>query len=131
MRTLAVTQNMTIDGRIEMLDDWFEPGDQDTGMVAAMNRIAEAEDDLILGRRIFEAFRGYWPQQTDDTTGFTDHLNRVRRCVVSSTMSDPQVQGRGRVLLPEGYTTSNLQLVGSQDFDNGGVLVSYRAAPTS
>ena len=26
MRTLAMTQNITIDGCIEMLDYWFDPG---------------------------------------------------------------------------------------------------------
>lgn len=25
MRTLAVTQNITLDGAVEMLDDWFDP----------------------------------------------------------------------------------------------------------
>jgi len=25
MRTLAITQNITLDGSIEMLDDWFDP----------------------------------------------------------------------------------------------------------
>ena len=33
MRKLAITQNITVDGSIEMLGDWFEPqgqGDVDT-----------------------------------------------------------------------------------------------------
>jgi dihydrofolate reductase len=38
----------------------------------------------------FEEMRGYWPRQVDDTTGNTEHLNRVAKYVVSSTMSDPQ-----------------------------------------
>ena len=25
MRTLAITQNITVDGAIEMLDTWFDP----------------------------------------------------------------------------------------------------------
>ena len=33
--------------------------------------------------------RGYWPKQTDDTTGVTDYLNRVAKYVVSSTIGDP------------------------------------------
>ncbi|MBR7826580.1 hypothetical protein KDK95_09715 [Actinospica sp. MGRD01-02] len=28
MRTLAITQNITVDGSIEMLDDWFDPQGQ-------------------------------------------------------------------------------------------------------
>lgn len=27
MRPLVITQNMTVDGSIEMLDDWFDPTD--------------------------------------------------------------------------------------------------------
>ena len=47
------------------------------------------EAALLLGRRTFEEFRGYWPQQTDDASGSADHLNRVSKYVVSSTMTDP------------------------------------------
>jgi hypothetical protein len=28
MRTLAITQNITVDGAVEMLGDWFDPQDQ-------------------------------------------------------------------------------------------------------
>jgi hypothetical protein len=38
----------------------------------------------------FEQMRGYWPLQTDDTTGISDYLNRVSKYVVSSTLQDPQ-----------------------------------------
>jgi len=30
---------------------------------------------------------GYWPKQTDDTTGVRDYLNRTRKYVVSSSMT--------------------------------------------
>ena len=33
--------------------------------------------------------RGYWPQQTDDTTGISEYLNRLSKYVVSSTLEDP------------------------------------------
>ena len=44
---------------------------------------------MLLGRLTFESFRGYWPQQTDDTTGVSDYLNRVEKYVVSSTLEEP------------------------------------------
>lgn len=87
---IVVTQNMTLDGRVEMLDPWFDPSDQDPELAAEMQRRTDREDVLLLGRRTFEDFRGYWPQQTDDTTGVADSLNRVDKRVVSSTMTDPQ-----------------------------------------
>ena len=92
MRTLAITQNITLDGCIEMLGDWFDPADQDQELVEATRLQSEQGDALLLGRQTFEDFRGYWPQQTDDQTGITDELNQVQKYVVSSTMTDPEWQ---------------------------------------
>jgi dihydrofolate reductase len=92
MRKLAMTQNITLDGSIEMLDDWFDPADQDQELVEATRLQSEQGDALLLGRQTFEDFRGFWPQQTDDETGITDELNQVQKYVVSSTMTDPQWQ---------------------------------------
>lgn len=89
MGRLVLTQNITLDGRIEMLDDWFDPADDSADLNGHVRRSMPAEQALLLGRRTFEDFRGYWPQQTDDTTGITDHLNRVHKFVVSSTLGDP------------------------------------------
>lgn len=92
-RTLAITQNITLDGSIEMLGDWFDPTDHsgadDSDLLEESHRQDRNADALLLGRQTFEDFRGYWPKQTDDTTGITDYLNRVRKYVVSSTMADP------------------------------------------
>ena len=92
MRTLAITQNITLDGSIEMLGDWFDPSDQDPELIEETRLQSEKEDALLLGRQTFEDFRGYWPEQTDDQTGITDELNQVHKYVVSSTMTDPQWQ---------------------------------------
>jgi dihydrofolate reductase len=96
MRTLAITQNITLDGAIEMLGDWFDPQGQgrvDMSDVAEANlEQSQASDALLLGRRTFEDFRSYWPHQTDDTTGVTEELNRIHKYVVSSTMTDPEWQ---------------------------------------
>ena len=93
MRRLVVTENITVDGRIEMLDDWFDPG-RDGSDVAdlqeEMTRQGEATDGLLVGRQTFEDFRGYWPEHTDSPTGA--HLQRVQKYVVSSTMTDPAWQ---------------------------------------
>jgi hypothetical protein len=34
MRKLVITQNVTLDGSIEMLDDWFDPRLQDDDLLA-------------------------------------------------------------------------------------------------
>jgi dihydrofolate reductase len=90
MRKLVITQNITLDGSIEMLDDWFDPQLQDEDLLAESHRQDSLADALLLGRQTFEDFRGYWPEQTDDPTGVTDYLNRVAKYVVSSTMTDPR-----------------------------------------
>ena len=90
MRTLAITQNITLDGSIEMLGDWFDPQGQDTeDLLAEIRRQDERADAFLTGRHTFEALRGYWPQQTDDPTGITAYLNQVQKYVVSSTLTDP------------------------------------------
>lgn len=89
MRKLVITQNITVDGVIEMLGDWFDPQQQDEDLLAESHRQDADADALLLGRRTFEDFRGYWPKQTEDTTGVTDYLNRVAKYVVSATMTEP------------------------------------------
>jgi dihydrofolate reductase len=93
VRTLAITQNVTVDGSIEMLGDWFDPqgrADVDTSdLVEEVHRQDSRADGFLVGRRTFEDLRGYWPTLTDDATGITDYLNRVQKYVVSSTMTDP------------------------------------------
>jgi hypothetical protein len=62
-------------------------------MRAVEERFREAADALLVGRLTFEAFRGCWPHQTDDTTGVTDYLNRVDKYVISSTLGEPGWEG--------------------------------------
>ena len=93
MRTLVMTQNITVDGSIEMLDDWFAPqGDEDvdnSDVVEWSQRASADADALLLGRRTFEDMRGYWRDLDDDPTGVSDYLNQVPKYVVSSTITDP------------------------------------------
>ena len=96
MRTLAITQNITLDGAIEMLGDWFDPQGQadveNSDLLEELHRQDSTADGFLTGRRTFEALRGYWPQQHDDPTGISRYLDRVQKYVVSSTMNDPQWQ---------------------------------------
>ncbi|NGP07630.1 dihydrofolate reductase [Rhodococcus sp. 14C212] len=96
MRTLAITQNVTLDGSIEMLGDWFDPQGQaevdNSDHLAELHRQDSESDALVLGRRTFEDFRGYWPGRTDDPTGISAYLDQVQKYVVSSTVTDPQWQ---------------------------------------
>ncbi len=87
---IVLTENCTADGVIDMAAGWFDPADQsDEQMLSAARSHMSEQDALLLGRNTFEAFRGYWPKQTDDTTGITEHLNRTQKYVLSTTMEDP------------------------------------------
>jgi dihydrofolate reductase len=94
MRELIVTENITLDGVIEATAGWFDPAGDDaevdqSDIVAALREQREAADAFLVGRVTFEQMRGYWPQQTDDTTGITDYLNSVSKYVVSKTLQEP------------------------------------------
>ena len=93
MRTLIVTQNITVDGVIDTAEGWFSPADGNdvdpSDIMAALREQSAASDALLVGRVTFEQFRGYWPAQTDDRTGVRDHLNAVQKYVVSQTLDDP------------------------------------------
>jgi dihydrofolate reductase len=96
LRTLAITQNITVDGSIEMLGDWFDPqgqaGADSSDLLEELHRQDREADGLLVGRRTFEDLRGYWPKQSDDATGIADYLNQVQKYVVSSTMTQPEWQ---------------------------------------
>jgi len=97
LRDLIVTENITLDGVIDATEGWFNPAGDDaevdqSDVEAALREQSAAADALLLGRVTFEDMRGYWPQQTDDTTGITDYLDEVSKYVVSSTLQDPDWQ---------------------------------------
>jgi len=93
MRTLAITQNITLDGSIEMLDDWFDPQARGLGDMSDLQeevrRQSAAADVLLTGRQTFEDLRSYWPHREDDTTGTSEYLDRVDKYVVSSSLTEP------------------------------------------
>ena len=94
MRKLVVTENITVDGVIDAAEGWFAPAGDDaeadqSDVVEAITEQRRAADALLLGRVTFEQMRGYWPLQTDDTTGISAYLDTVSKYVVSSTLQDP------------------------------------------
>lgn len=79
MRRLLLTENITADGRIEMLDDWFDPSPQGdvSDLQDELQRQGAESDAILLGRQTFEDFRGYWPQHTDEPDGA--YLDQVQK----------------------------------------------------
>jgi len=54
-----------------------------------------AESALLFGRRTYEDFYGFWPNQPQPNP-FTDVLNRVRKYVASRTLSPARTRSRPR-----------------------------------
>jgi dihydrofolate reductase len=139
MRKLIVTENMTLDGVIDLAGGWFDPlaaGQADMAAVTAEH--SRGADGLLLGRRTFEAFRAFWPNQTEDPTGVADYLNRVRKYVVSATLTETGWENTelltgdlvaevGRLKATEGcdiVATGSMQLVHA--LIAGGLVDEYR-----
>jgi dihydrofolate reductase len=87
MRRLIVTENITLDGVVEAVDDWFLPAGGGDDVAAATREHMAGADAVLLGRVTYQQFADYWPKRTDDTTGVRDYLNRTRKYVVSSTLA--------------------------------------------
>jgi dihydrofolate reductase len=86
VRDLIVTENITLDGVIDTLGGWVSIGGGDD-LVAATRAHMAAADAVLLGRVTYQEFAGFWPNQTDDTTGVSDYLNRTPKYVVSSSLT--------------------------------------------
>nr|MDT0665444.1 hypothetical protein [Micromonospora sp. DSM 115978] len=67
----------------------------------------------------FEEMRGFWPNQIDDQTGVTNHLNRVQKYVVSSSVEDPDW---------DGTSVRGLTLEEARTFSGGVALLRYTMA---
>ena len=91
MRTLAITQNITVDGSIEMLRDWFDPQGQadvdNSDLLEELHRQDSRADGFLVGRQTFEDLRGYWPKQADDATGVQRRLHQ--NVLPAGEFSDP------------------------------------------
>ena len=100
MGRLIVTEFVTLDGvgqapgePGEDRDGGFSHGGWqapllDEASAAVMFQRAEAMDALLLGRRTYEIFAGYWPQAPTEIP-FTGLLNRVPKHVASRTLTEP------------------------------------------
>jgi dihydrofolate reductase len=116
MGKLIVTEFVTLDGVAqapgqpdEDRDGGFGHGgwqaplmDQESGGVVFEQ--ARNMDALLLGRRTYEIFAGYWPNAPEEIP-FTGLLNGVPKYVASRTLADP-LAWHGSTLLAESIAES-------------------------
>jgi dihydrofolate reductase len=92
---------------------WAIPyGDEVMGRVVG-ERMAKTTS-LLLGRRTYEDFAGYWPKQKDNP--FTDQLNRVQKYVASTTLTEP-LPWQNSTVLPGDAPVAVADLKAQEDGD--------------
>lgn len=120
MGKLIVTEFVTLDGVAqapggpdEDRDGGFSHGGWqapvlEPGADEVVFEQASAMDALLLGRRTYEIFAGYWPTAPAEIP-FTELLNRVPKYVASRSLADP-LGWTGSSLLPEPLAESVSEL---------------------
>lgn len=84
MRKVTAGLFHSIDGVVEAPDQWqFDAFDAELG--AALGRVMSAVDTVILGRKGYEDWAGYWPNAKADQD-FAGFINNVPKFVASRTL---------------------------------------------
>jgi dihydrofolate reductase len=75
MRKVIVSNNLTLDGRVDEVRDWALPGD-DAEFVKYQTELLSHSDGLLLGRGTYEFFAAVWPTRTG---AFPDRMNGIAK----------------------------------------------------
>jgi dihydrofolate reductase len=82
MRKVTAGLFSSIDGVVEAPDQWQHGFDEEMG--AALSRMLEEQDAVLLGRVTFTEWAGYWPTSTDEP--FASWINSAQKYVASTTL---------------------------------------------
>jgi dihydrofolate reductase len=93
---ITVVNSVTLDGVMEAPEEWARPYADEVLMQRAREGMARP-GVMLFGRRTYEQMESFWPQQTDGNP-FTEHLNRARKLVVSTTLAEPLPWANSSVL---------------------------------
>lgn len=85
MRKVVVYELLSLDGVAEEPMEFIT--DFDTVMRENLARVIATQDAVLLGRRTYDDWAGYWP--ASDTEPFASFINGVEKFVVSSTTAEP------------------------------------------
>jgi dihydrofolate reductase len=98
MARIVISEFLSLDGVMqapggedEDRSGGFEHGgwqDFDDAVGRAVDEAMATTDALLLGRRTYDIFAGYWPTSTEEP-GLAERLNSLPKYVVSTTLEEP------------------------------------------
>ncbi|GIH95142.1 dihydrofolate reductase family protein [Planobispora siamensis] len=84
---ISATMFLTLDGVMEAPHLWHPAYVSDESLAVLAGQLAGATA-MLLGRRTYEEFAGYWPHQPDDVP-LAGATNGIRKYVLSRTLGNP------------------------------------------
>jgi dihydrofolate reductase len=90
MRKIVAGLFVSLDGVVEAPETWHFPYFNDEMGEIVGAQMAES-DTMLLGRRTYEEFAGFWPSQGDDVP-MAAEINGVHKLVVSTTLDSADWQ---------------------------------------
>jgi dihydrofolate reductase len=83
MRKVFAGLFCSIDGVVQAPNEWQPAFDDEMG--AAMGRMLDGQDAVLLGRVTYTEWAGYWPTSTDEP--FASWINNATKYVASTTLT--------------------------------------------
>ncbi|NUT42002.1 MAG: dihydrofolate reductase [Thermoactinospora sp.] len=117
MRKITAGLFISLDGVVEAPETWHFPYFNDE-MGQAVGAQMEAADAMLLGRRTYEEFAAFWPNQDPEKDPLAEKMNSARKYVVSTTLTAPtwqntEVIGLADLAALKRRQGRNLSVVGS------------------
>ncbi|GII04387.1 dihydrofolate reductase family protein [Planobispora takensis] len=84
---ISATMFLTLDGVMEAPHLWHPAYVSEESLAVLAGQLAGATA-MLLGRRTYEEFAGYWPHQPDDVP-LAAEINGIRKYVLSRTLANP------------------------------------------
>jgi dihydrofolate reductase len=88
MRKITANFFISLDGVVEAPDQWHFPYFNDE-MGQAVGAAMSDSDAMLMGRKLYEEWAGFWPKQGSDVP-FADYINDVPKYVASTTLTSAE-----------------------------------------
>ena len=117
MRKVYAGLFSSIDGVVDRPNEWQPAFDDEMG--AALARMLDGQDAVLLGRVTFSEWAGYWPTSADEP--FASWINGVQKYVGSTTLGSDDVDGWANSTLIKGPVADFVADLRQQDGGTIGV----------